>query len=172
MKQEEQDNLCKDEVYQAVFYKYGQAIRNFIYSKCRDMALAEDITQDVFVTLWNKCENADASTVKSFLYKIAANRVIDHFRHQKVTQQYQSIKRSMVDHETPQYHLEEQEYKEKLDRVLISIPEASRSVFLMNRIEKLKYAEIAERLDISVKAVEKRMSKALVIIRKELGRKI
>ena len=172
MKEEGHEDLCNDEVYKDIFFKYGQAIRNFIYSKCKDMALAEDITQDVFVILWNKCAHANPYTVKSFLYKIAGNRVIDHFRHQKVALNYQSRKKSMVDNITPQFKMEEQEYKEKLDWVLAQIPEASRTVFLMNRIEKLKYAEIAERLGVSVKAIEKRMSKALSIIRKELGRKL
>ena len=73
---------------------------------------------------------------------------------------------------TPQFHMEEQEFGEKLNRILAKLPDGSREVFLMNRIEKIKYDEIAERLGISVKAVEKRMSKALSILRAELGRKI
>ncbi len=136
------------------------------------MALAEDITQDTYVTLWQKCADTDPLTVKSFLYKIAGNKVIDHFRHQKVAMNYRTNKKSLVDHLTPQFQLEEQEYKAYLDGVLSSIPEASRTVFMMSRIEKLKYAEIADRLQVSVKAVEKRMHKALIIIKNQLGRKL
>jgi RNA polymerase sigma-70 factor (ECF subfamily) len=61
------------------------------------------------------------------------------------------------------------EYEQKLMSVLGSIPEGSREVFMMNRIEDLKYKDIADRLGISVKAVEKRMSKALQIIREKLN---
>ena len=61
------------------------------------------------------------------------------------------------------------EYEEKLNNVLSQIPEGSREVFLMNRIEGLKYKEIAENLGLSVKAIEKRISKALEIIREKLG---
>jgi len=52
---------------------------------------------------------------------------------------------------------------------LANLPSKQREVFLLNRIDKKKYAEIAEMLGISVKAVEKRMQKALIIIRKEIG---
>ncbi len=172
MKNVDFENLCQDTAFKAVFLKYGESIRNFIYSKCGDIALAEDIMQDSFVTLWQKCENANPLTVKSFLYKIAGNKVIDHFRHQKVKMNYRAEKRSLVDHITPQFELEEKEFKVYLESVLASIPEASRTVFMMSRIEKMKYAEIAERLDVSVKAVEKRMHKALIIIKKQLGRKL
>jgi len=172
MKNANFENLCQDAAFKAVFLKYGEAIRNFIYSKCGDLALSEDIMQDTFVTLWRKCENANPLTVKSFLYKIAGNKVIDHFRHQKVAMNYRAEKRSLVDHITPQFELEEKEFKVYLESVLASIPEASRTVFMMSRIEKMKYAEIAERLEVSVKAVEKRMHKALIIVKKQLGRKI
>lgn len=172
MKNVDFENLCHDESFKKVFVQYGNAIRNYIYAKCGDIALAEDITQDSFVTLWQKCADANHLTVKSFLYKIAGNKVIDHFRHQKVALNYRAEKRAMVDHITPQFQMEEKEYKEYLDGVLGSIPEASRMVFMMSRIEKLKYAEIAARLEISVKAVEKRMHKALVIIKNQLGRKL
>ena len=65
--------------------------------------------------------------------------------------------------------MEMKEYEQKLTRVLEQMPEGSREVFLMNRLEDLKYREIAENLGISVKAVEKRMSKALQIIREKLN---
>ncbi len=172
MKNVEFDDLCHDAAFKAVFMQYGESIRNFIYSKCGDLALAEDIMQDAFVTLWQRCKSANPLTVKSFLYKIAGNKVIDHFRHQKVKMNFRAEKKSLVDHITPQFELEEKEFKLYLESVLASIPEASRTVFMMSRIEKMKYAEIAERLDVSVKAVEKRMHKALVIIKKQLGRKI
>ena len=64
--------------------------------------------------------------------------------------------------------METREFENYLNQVLESIPEHERVVFLMNRIEQLKYKEIAERLNISVKAVEKRMSKALVVIKEKI----
>ncbi|MEM7654956.1 MAG: sigma-70 family RNA polymerase sigma factor, partial [Bacteroidota bacterium] len=67
--------------------------------------------------------------------------------------------------ETPQFAMEEAEFRHKLETAIASLPEKNRVVFLMNRIEKLTYKEIAERLELSVKAVEKRMHKALIQLR-------
>jgi RNA polymerase sigma factor (sigma-70 family) len=67
------------------------------------------------------------------------------------------------------YMIEMQEFDARLQKVLAAIPDGAREVFLMNRIEDMKYREIADRLGISVKAVEKRMSKALQIIREQLN---
>ena len=64
------------------------------------------------------------------------------------------------------------EYEAKLNGALSKIPEGSREVFLMNRIEGLKYREIAERLGLSVKAIEKRISKAIHILNEILGVKL
>ena len=89
------------------------------------------------------------------------------YAHETDTGRYNS-----KEYHTPQFLLEEKEYENKLNVVLEMIPDGCREVFLMNRIEKMKYDEIASRLELSVKAVEKRMSKALGIIREELGRKI
>ena len=62
--------------------------------------------------------------------------------------------------------MEEQEFKNQLEKAIEALPENQREVFLMNRIDKMKYREIAEALGISQKAVEKRMHKALLELRK------
>ena len=74
--------------------------------------------------------------------------------------------------ETPEKlenELEEQEFKERLERAIAQLPEKQRIAFLMNRIDKKKYREIAEKLGISIKAVEKRMHLALQTMRKNIG---
>jgi RNA polymerase sigma-70 factor (ECF subfamily) len=64
--------------------------------------------------------------------------------------------------------LEEQEYKEKLERALAALPENQRTTFLLNRIDGKKYAEIADMEGVSVKAIEKRMHLALKSLRERI----
>ena len=73
-----------------------------------------------------------------------------------------------ITNQSPEYLLEEEEFKIKLQNAIASLTEAQREVFLMNRIDGKKYKEIAELLDISQKAVEKRMSAALKILKEQI----
>jgi RNA polymerase sigma-70 factor (ECF subfamily) len=70
--------------------------------------------------------------------------------------------------QSPEYLFEEEEFKVKLQNAIASLTESQREVFLMNRIDGKKYREIAELLDISQKAVEKRMSAALKILKAQI----
>lgn len=157
------------ETYQELFSKWYEPIRNFIYYKTSDIGLAEDLAQDTFVKLWENRQKIDEKTVKSYLYTIANNLTINYLKRQQLN--YKFIQSSVEKTETkdPSYLVEMKEYEEKLNNVFALLPDGCREVFMMNRIEDLKYREISEMLGISVKAVEKRMSKALQIIRSELN---
>ncbi|MEQ9298011.1 MAG: RNA polymerase sigma-70 factor [Cyclobacteriaceae bacterium] len=153
---------------------YFEGLRNFLYYKSGDMALAEDLVQEVFIKVWEKRNTIAKDTLKSLLYTMARNLMINHYNHMKVVKTHvdREVVAESVEVQTPQFKMEEKEFGEKLKRVLEKMPDGSREVFLMNRIDRVKYDAIASRLEISVKAVEKRMSKALSIIREELGRKL
>jgi len=152
---------------------YFDAIRGFMYYKTGDIQLAEDLVQEVFIKVWEKRETIRKESVKSLLYTIANNLMINHYNHLKVVREHQSgAAIADKDNQTPQFQLETKEFEVLLNSVIADMPDGSREVFWMNRIDKLKYDEIASRLDLSVKAVEKRMAKALAIVREKLGRKV
>ncbi len=153
---------------------YFESLRGFLYYKTGDIGLAEDIVQEVFIKVWEKRSKVELSTLRSFLFTIANNLMINHMNHLKVVSRHEGeVKMGSNDERrSPQFIMEEKEFEVKLNRCIESMPEGCREVFLMNRIDKLKYGDIAERLDISVKAVEKRMSKAISIVREQIGMKI
>lgn len=158
------------EIYDAHF----EALRRFLYYKCGEMELAEDLVQEVFIKVWEKRETIKKETIKSLLYTIAKNLLINHYNHLKVvrTYEYEEVQTGHSEGISPQFILEEKEFEKKLNDTIAALPGGCREVFLMNRIDKLKYEEIAERLELSVKAIEKRMSKAISILKSELGRKL
>ncbi len=159
--------------YQQVFTEFYKPIRNFIYYRCGgDADLAEDITQDTFLKLWETRQRIDKSTVKAYLYKIAQNNTINHLKRQQLLFKFRKKPSADRDYDTPEKLAEMTQYEEKLQRVIASLPDGGREVFLMNRLEDLTYVEIAERLGLSVKAIEKRMSKVLRIFREQLGTEI
>ena len=118
------------------------------------MELAEDLVQEVFIKVWEKRSTIRKNTVKNFLFTIANNLLMNHFNHMKVVRSYegQEVQTGTRHAVSPQFILEEKEFEEELNRIIGELPESCRVVFLMNRMDKLKYEEIAERLELSVKA--------------------
>ena len=156
------------------YESYFDALRSFLYYKTMNAELSEDLVQEVFIKVWEKRKEIKKETLKSLLYTMANNLFLNHVNHLKVVRSHEEEQKTQqsINQQTPQYLFEEKEFEIKFNHVIEKIPPGSREVFLMNRIEKIKYEEIAARLEISVKAVEKRMSKALQIIRTELGTKL
>ena len=166
-------NFNKENLKSA-FDDHFDGLRNFLYYKCGDVDLAADFAQEAFLKIWEKRSEIRKETVRNLLFTIGNNQLMNHFNHMKVVSNHEKefSQDQRFDQQSPQFKVEEKEFEEKLNVVLKSLSEGSREVFIMNRIDGLKYEEISEKLGIGVKAVEKRMSKALALIRETLGRKI
>jgi RNA polymerase sigma-70 factor (ECF subfamily) len=162
-------NICESKIFDTVYNAYAKNIRRFLFYKTQDFDKSEDILQEVFIKLWENCSKVDYDKVKSYIYSIANNMFLNDLKHQKVVQNYSKHNKKESTNESPEFIMLEKEFMEKLESTIAKLPEKQRKVFLMNRIEKKKYKEIALHLDISVKAVEKRMHQALVVMRKEIG---
>ena len=151
--------------FKSIFDEYYRPLKNFLYYKLGDVALAEDITQEVFIKAWDKRQDIRTETVKSYLYKIANNLAINHFKSARHRFEFKLEGHDRVVSESPEFVMEKDEFASRLNGALANLTEIQRVVFLMNRIDDLTYSEIAARLEISVKAVEKRMQGALESLR-------
>ncbi len=158
--------VCEEKVFQSVFMSCATEVRNFIYYKSGDMAQAEDLTQDAFSKLWQNCAKVELEKAKGFLYTIVNRLFLNQIQHDKVKLKFINQQDRNRLSESPEFILEEKEFKNRLESAIQALPENQRIVFLMNRIDKKKYREIAEDLGLSVKAVEKRMHNALQALRK------
>jgi RNA polymerase sigma-70 factor (ECF subfamily) len=163
------DKICKDIIYEQIYKKYISLVRNFIYYKYGNLENAEDIAQNAFIKLWENCDKVSIDKAKNFLFTTANNMSLNNYKHEKVVLNFNTTPQKKITHETPEFQMIEKEFYTKIQTTIASLSEKQREVFLLNRIEKLKYSEIAELLNISVKAVEKRMHLALVIMREKIG---
>tara|TARA_R110000772_G_scaffold176173_8_gene287882 strand:+ start:213 stop:722 length:510 start_codon:yes stop_codon:yes gene_type:complete len=166
---EQSDDICKESVFQRVYNDLNKEVWRFIYYKCGDSAQADDLVQDAFIKLWNNCAKTPIGKAKSFLYTITMNAFLNQIAHKKVVLNHAKLQSSGIDNESPDHVLQQKEFYEKIQTAIANLTEGQRTAFLLNRIEGKKYAEIAELLNLSVKAVEKRMSLALKTLRKEIG---
>ena len=162
------DDVCKETIYNKLFITYSKDLYNFLYYKFGDRLNPKDKVQEAFIKLWENCSKVKPEKAKSYLFTVANNLMLNEAAHQKVVLNYQQQKPKEHSHETPQFLMEENEYMQKLQNAIASLTEAERTAFLLNRIEGKKHREIAELLDISTKAVEKRIYGALNKLRKKI----
>ena len=159
--------MTKEE-FKYLFDTYFDSVRSYLFYRGAGSDEASDLAQDVFLRLWEKQMDVDPKTAIRLLYKIAGDMYISKYRRAKLEMNYlNSLKTDRVDI-SPEDELKHKELFSNYKKALASLSEKQRTVFLMSRMEGLKYQEIAERLKLSVKAVEKRMNITLTILKKAL----
>ncbi len=153
--------------FKALYYRYFETLFRFLWRQTSDAELAKDLVQEIFLRVWKSRANLDpAQSLKSYRYRIGHNLVIDYRRRN------QHPINSLEAHPEiePSYSTEDNfDLQNKIAFAIQSLPEPVRLVFTMSRFEGVKYAEIAAALNVSVKTVEARMSKALAILREKLA---
>ena len=163
-----EDNICNETIFSSVFNKYSKDLHDFLYYKFGESFNPKDKVQEAFIKLWQNCSKVSPNKAKSFLFTVANNLMLNEAAHLKVVHAYQKISPKHYTNESPEFIMQENEYMIKLKKAISNLTEAQRSAFLLNRIEGKKHKEIAELLNISTKAVEKRIYGALKKLRKDI----
>jgi RNA polymerase sigma-70 factor, ECF subfamily len=162
------DKSTFEQLFKTLFPCLVHFARKYVY----DIDTAKEITHDVFFNLWEKRENIDSSTsLKSYLFTSVYNRCMNYIRDQKKFNRDEQVFNRVEQEENIALHdhLEEQELESRIIESLNNLPPRCREIFMLSRFEGIKYAEIAEKMDISVKTVETQISKALRILREKLA---
>lgn len=169
MEETNTNGICEELIFSSFFKTNVKSLRNYLYFKFGNEEKANDATQDAFIKLWENCKKVPLEKAKSYLYTIANNTSLNEIAHQKVVLKYvQNNTNKDRTNQSPEFILEEEQFKQKLEKAIAKLTEAQRVAFLLHRIEGKKYQEIAIMLDLSVKAVEKRIHGALVTLRIEI----
>ena len=160
--------------YQFLVTSYHQKLCVYANSLTNDSDLAEDIVQNVFMSIWkNRNKLKDQFVVKSYLYKSVYNEFIDQYRKKKAVL---TLEKKHIDALT--YIVEEEDEKslEKLISIvkkeIDKLPPKCKQTFLLSKEEGLTNLEISEYLNISIKSVEAHITKAFSVLRKSIGNKV
>ena len=159
--------MTKEE-FKGLFDRYFDSVRSYLVYRGANKEQATDLTQDVFMRVWEKQLAVDQKTALRLLYKIASDMFVSRYRREVLEMNYAKTLRNDNNDFSPEDQMRYNELFTTYTKALATLGEKQRTVFLMARMDGLKYLEIAERLDISVKAVEKRMTIALAHLKKAL----
>ncbi|WP_316838310.1 RNA polymerase sigma-70 factor [Pedobacter nutrimenti] len=154
-----------------IYEKYWKRLYLSAYSVLKDSDQAQDIVQEVLLQLWIRKNEADIEKLSAYLFTAVRYKVLSYIRsadHRKVFIEDDDLEQ-LAGIQEPHNNLELNDIKKILELGISSLPERCRQVFILSRKELLSNKEIAERLGITVKAVESQMTIALKQLRAKMG---
>ncbi len=163
--------MLDKEDFEILFKSQFKVLCFFAMKYLKDYENSREVVQDVFLKLWEKRDDIDTSkSLKSYLGTSVRNKCINYLRdHKKFNHDLlllEDLSSDML--AEPADKLVEADIRGRIAEAISELPEKCREIFLLSRNEHLKYQEIADQLDISVKTVEAQMSKALQHMRQRL----
>jgi len=163
-------------VFEHVFKTYYIRLYHYAFKFIRETTVSEDIVQEIFSNLWEKQFDLESeSIVKAYLFRSVHNRCLNYINYKKITDKHHQIIHDKIALIELEYYNSDHgnakslfEMEIKIDEVISKLPIQCRRVFELSRQKRLKNGEIAIELNISVGVVEKHITRALKIMRKEL----
>ncbi|WP_207513909.1 RNA polymerase sigma factor [Longitalea luteola] len=159
-----------DEVaFTQVYKRYWKLLYTTAFNIIREESVVEDIVQEVFIRIWHGRHELDIHSLKAYLQQSARFGVLKMIRAQKHDKAFYDRLAAVSMDILADDLLVYKEQKELFDKLLSGLPDACKEAFCLSREENLTYKQIAARLNISEKAVEKRISKSLQYFRDHLN---
>lgn len=157
--------------FKMIYDTHFDDLRRYLIYRSGDQDLSGDIAQNVFMKVWTKKIELASGNIKSLLFKMATDEFISHIRRKKVERAYSDSIDLRLIQESDSGDDELKDKKEQFKKALNQLPEKQRTALLMNKMQGLTYKEIAESLNLSEKAIEKRISQALGTLKQNLNQR-
>lgn len=171
-------HIINELTFKKLFTDYYIRLCSYAESFVSNSGIAEDIVQDVFFILWKKKDALQIDiSIQAYLYRTVHNACIHFLRHKQVSDkhaEYHKIKLQETELlyytilETTSKNIQLEELEQLIRAAINSFPDKTKEAFLLSREKDLKNHEIADRLNISIKAVEYHISKALLSLKNAL----
>src|SRR5690606_39051004 len=174
-RQEEQNLFDKiktgdEKAFEALFRHFYPHLCLYATQILKNTSAAEEIVQELFVRLWEKREKTEIETsVKNYLFRAVKNHCLNYIKHNQIKNEYSQKILAETDIFSADDNFDTQtELFQKIEESIAELPEKRQEIFRLSRKEGLKYREIAEKMNISVKTVETQMGLAIKTLREKL----
>ena len=158
--------------FDTLYEKYCRKLYKFGFSLLKSKEETENLIQDVFLNLWeNRHRVENNASIQSYVFTIAYHSAVSILRKKARDQQFFDYLTTIREDLEDPVNVEV-EYKEltvKLEEIIKNLPPRQKEIYLLHKVEGLRYEAIAEQLNISVNTIETHMSRALKTIRGKLG---
>lgn len=161
--------------YRELFTRYYRALCTYSMRVVVAREVAEEVVSDVFVKLWKNREQIEVHTsFEAYMYRAVRNQSLDYLKlrmHRVYEREsLESIQWNIAyaNHHTPAEEVVFNEFYDRVEGHISDLPRQCQLIFRMSREEGLRYREIAERLNISIKTVETQMGRALKVLRERV----
>lgn len=165
--------LCRGDIeaLDTLYMRYAPRVRDFAFRFLKNETEAEDITQDIFLQMWEKRSlMGQVSSIRAYLFRMTRNAIFNRFKRSRMHLQYirQAETRLPESSSDPGKRITAEDLLEMIELAIENLPEQCRKVFKMSRFEHMSYNEIAQTLGISPHTVQFHISEALTRLRKLL----
>ncbi|MDR1718945.1 MAG: RNA polymerase sigma-70 factor [Dysgonamonadaceae bacterium] len=154
--------------FERFFKEHYHRFYFFTLHLVNDEEVSKDIVSDAFEYVWNNHRSLQVANWKTYMYSYLKNKCVDHFRHEEVRNRYAEFCRQVATVDSPDAIEDQDERLDAIRKALTMLTPQTRLVLQECFINRKKYKEVAEELNISVSAVRKHIVKALRKIRERL----
>ena len=152
--------------FENLFAYYYAPLCGYAFKILKKKESCEEITQDLFLKLWEERKTLEIENIKAYLYRSTYHQCLHSIEHQKVKQKHQHYEQYNADiYPSPEEGMMLDELYHVYQTELKNMPQKTQKIFTLSRDADLKYSEIAHQLSISIKTVEAHISKALKTFR-------
>jgi RNA polymerase sigma-70 factor (ECF subfamily) len=165
------------EQFEQQVHDHQNQVYGFACSMLRDEVTAQDVTQDVFIKLWEHREDVDYDRALPWLMRVTRNACIDQLRRRQTRQKTMTVdteglSRAESERPLPDTRTEISDFEDHLNAALDQIDEPYRSVVVLREIQELKYQEIADALDMPLNTVKVYIHRGRKKLRTQLSNRL
>ncbi|HMR19072.1 MAG TPA: RNA polymerase sigma-70 factor [Sphingobacterium sp.] len=172
----EKDLLMKlrnrdQQTFEQLYAHYKKHIIGHLLYIFKSDELAQDITQETFIAVWENCSQIDPEkSFKAFLFTIATNKAYDLLRKANVDKRLHAALSAFMEKESNQVeeYILRKEHSEQLNHILLQMPEQQRKVYQLAKIEGYSYDEIAKKIGVSRHTVNTHIKRANAFLREQI----
>lgn len=161
---ESQDQVA----FEILFDRYWKRLYSYAFKIYKEEAICEDIVQEIFISLWEKSKSTSIANLEGYLLRAVKNKVANHIRDLKFDNRHLEILENIPNPSRSDKNLVYKEFEANVFREIKKLPPRSQEVIILSRLENYTNIEIALRLNISVRTVEKHISDGLRLLKKSI----